>query len=113
MVDDINQIGLKGYFEVDNKGSFLDMFLGRHNNYYLVLNITKYVDNTLGKETPQIKYEPYIFDIDYVVNVSSPNKEEKILKIWVVDVVTSILRTHSIASVIKFNKDITNSTSYK
>jgi hypothetical protein len=44
--DDIDSIGLKGYIEVDNKGSFLDMFLGRHNNYYLVITFTKYFDST-------------------------------------------------------------------
>lgn len=111
--DDIDNIGLTGYIQVDNRGSFLDAFLGRHNVYYVVINITKYKDNELGVQQIQYKYEPYIFDIDSVTNVSSSQKQEKILKIGLVDIVTSILKTHSIASVIKFHKDIVQCGSYK
>jgi hypothetical protein len=35
------------------------------------------------------------------------------LRIWLVDIITSILKNHSIASVIKFNKGLTSSDSYK
>lgn len=113
--DDIDSIGLKGYIEVDNKGSFLDMFLGRHNNYYLVITFTKYLDSTSfwQAEKPLIKYEPYIFDIASVQNLGNPGREDKILRIQLVDVMTSILQSHSIASVIKFHRDITKAKSYK
>lgn len=111
--DDIDNIGLTGYIQVDNRGSFLDAFLGRHNVYYVVINITKYKDNELGVQQIQYKYEPYIFDIDSVTNISSSQKQEKILKIGLVDIVTSILKTHSIASVIKYDKDIVTCGSYK
>lgn len=107
--DSLDSIGLSGYIDVNNASSYLDVFLQRHNNYYLIINITEY-DND---NKPKIKYEPYIFDIDKVQNLSSPNKENKKLRIYLVDVMTSILKTHSIASVIKFNREIIQASSYK
>ncbi len=114
--DDIERIGMKGYIDVINKSSILDTFLGRHNNYYVVINITQYADNfasIFGKQQVLVKYEPYIFDVDYVQNLSNPQKEQKKLRIGLVDIATSILKTHSIVSVIKFDKSITKSNSYK
>lgn len=110
--DDIDRIGMKGYIDVINKNSILDTFLGRHNNYYLVITFTQYMD-TLLQQKPVLKYEPYIFDIDYVQNLSNPQTEDKKLRIGLVDIITSILKTHSIASVIKFHRQLPNSGSYK
>lgn len=108
--DDISSIGLTGYIDVLNISSYLDMFLGRHNNYYLVINFTEYD----GEGTsPQTKYEPYIFDISYVQNLTSPGEERKMLRIGLVDCMTSILKNHSIASVIKQHTDIVTAYSYK
>ena len=108
--DDISTIGLSGYIDVLNVSSYLDMFLGRHNNYYVVINFTEYdSDGT----TAEVKYEPYIFDISYVQNLESPDKEGKKLRIGLVDCMTSILKNHSIASVIKQHTDITTAQSYK
>jgi hypothetical protein len=45
--DDIDRIGMKGYIDVINKNSILDTFLGRHNNYYLVITFTQYMDTFL------------------------------------------------------------------
>jgi hypothetical protein len=58
MEDDLDRIGMKGYIDVINKGSFLDVFLGRHNNYYLVVNITKYADSgsIFAAEKPVLKF---------------------------------------------------------
>lgn len=113
LMDDIDNIGLKGYIEVDNIGSHLDVFLERHNNYYVIINFTQYQDDENGKEIPKMKYQPYIFDIDRVQNLGSPEWEWKSLRIWLVDIVTSILKTHSIASVIKRKKSLASSQSYK
>lgn len=110
LVDDISSIGLTGYIDVLNISSYLDMFLGRHNNYYLVINFTEYDGE--GK-TPETKYEPYIFDISYVQNLTSPDEEKKMLRIGLVDCITSILKNHSIASVIKQHTDIVTAYSYK
>jgi len=63
LVDDISSIGLSGYIDVINTGSYLDLFIGRHNNFYLVINFTEY--DEIAKN-PKTKYEPYIFDISYV-----------------------------------------------
>lgn len=110
--DDIDRIGMKGYIDVINKNSILDTFLGRHNNYYLVITFTQYMDTVL-QQKPVLKYEPYIFDIDYVQNLSNPQTEDKKLRIGLVDIITSILKTHSIASVIKFHRQLPSSGSYK
>lgn len=111
--DNIDNIGLSGYIDVNNISSSLDIFLERHNNYYVIINFTKYQNDENGNQIATIKYQPYIFDIDYIENVGSANRENKRLRIWLVDVVTSILKRHSIASVIKRNKSLTSSTSYK
>lgn len=60
--DKLDSIGLSGYIDVTNTSSFLDIFLQRHNNYYLVMNITECDNNG----NPTTIYEPYIFDIDRV-----------------------------------------------
>lgn len=110
--DDIDSIGMKGYIQVVNKGSALDPFIGRHNNYYLVITITQYA-NQQSKQKPLIKLQPYIFDIDYVENISNPQAEDNVLRLGLIDIVSSVLKTHSIASVIKFHRNITNAKSYK
>jgi hypothetical protein len=60
-----------------------------------------------------VKYEPYIFDIDSVMNLSAPNVEDKKIRVYLVDLMTNILNSHSIASVIRFNTEITKAQSYK
>lgn len=110
LIDDLSSIGLHGYIDVINKGSFLDIFLGRHNNYYLVINITEY--DELG-ERPKTKYEPYIFDISYCQNLTTPEGEIKGIRLGLVDCITSVMKNHSIASVIKFYPKLNSSPSYK
>lgn len=107
--DNLNSIGLAGYIDVKNESSYLDIPLGKHNNYYIVVNITQYNND----DKPIIKYEPYIFDISYVKNLSSPETEKKILRLGLVDCITSVLKEHSIASVIKKFNNISQEKSYK
>lgn len=110
--DSLYSIGLRGYMEVDNTSSWLDKVLNRINQIYVIINITEY-ENINGQIKPFVKYEPYIFDISYVENVNSPDKNPKVLRIGLMDCVTSIIEQHSIASVIQFNRNITTATSYK
>lgn len=112
LVDDIDSIGLSGYIDVNNIGSHLDLFLERHNNYYLIINFTKYQDVN-NNEVATVKFQPYIFEIDRIQSLSNPQAEIKTLRIWLVDLVTKILKTHSIASVIKMHRNITKCQSYK
>lgn len=107
--DNLTTIGFKGYIDIKNDGSQFDTFLNRCNLFYLVLNITEY--NAEGE--PIVKYEPYIFDISYVQNLSHPTEKTQILRIGLVDIITSIFEQHSIASVIRFNSSITKQSSYK
>ena len=110
LIDDLSSIGLHGYIDVKNTGSFLDMFLGRHNNYYLVINITEY--DEMGK-LPKIKYEPYIFDISSCQNLTTPKGEIKGIRLGLIDCFTSIMKNHSIVSVIKRHPNLTTLQSYK
>ncbi|MBO5827410.1 MAG: hypothetical protein J6R59_02965 [Paludibacteraceae bacterium] len=75
----------------------------------MVINITEYNSD----DNPIVKYEPYIFDVKNVVEISSKDSKTQILRVGLVDVITSIFEQHSIASVIQYNKEITTCGSYK
>lgn len=106
--DKLDSIGVTGSIIVSNTGSILEGIFERHNNYYLVINITEQI----GKGS--IKYEPYICDITSVQNITKSFKKEKLVKINFCDIITSILSSHSIASFIKFEgQDVTKCRSYK
>ena len=107
--DELYSIGLRGYMDVINEGSQFDIFLNKANLFYVVINITEY--NSDNK--PIVKYEPYIFDVKNVVEVSQPGAKTQVLRIGLVDIITSIFEQHSIASVIQYNKEITTCGSYK
>ena len=77
--------------------------------FYVVINITEY--NSDNK--PIVKYEPYIFDVKNVTEVSNPSAKTQVLRVGLVDIITSIFEQHSIASVIQYNKEITTCGSYK
>ena len=112
--DNLYSIGLQGYMEVDNTASWLDKIINRVNQFYVIINITEYANDTDGGGTkPFIKYEPYIFDVSYVENISSPQNTNKVLRFGLMDCVTSIIEQHSIASVIQFDRNIVTATSYK
>lgn len=118
--DKLDSIGMSGFVEIDNKTSWMDVVLERHNNYYFVIVISEWADKKTQTQTgvtstfqEVVKYEPYIFDIDSVMNLSAPNVEDKKVRVYLVDLMTSILNSHSIASVIRFNTEITKAQSYK
>ena len=108
--DTLYNIGLKGYVELYDIGSALEGVFERHNNFYFVITFTEYV---LGEAS--LKYEPYIFDVSKVETITKGYKSDKIVRIHLVDVITSILQSHSIASFIKFEgTGVTKNTkSYK
>lgn len=105
--DRLDSIGLKGFVQVQSNDSYLDMFLERHNNFFFILNFTEVSDNKSER------YQPYIFDISWVEQLSNPQSNERKMRIHLVDCMTAILKTHSIASVIRFNNNIVSATSYK
>jgi hypothetical protein len=47
--DKLDSIGMCGYVEIDNKTSWMDVVLERHNNYYFVIVISEW--NNVTKET--------------------------------------------------------------
>lgn len=106
--DRLDSIGVGGYVNIKNDGNALEGIFERHNNYYFVVNITEYVGDV------SIKYEPYIFDIVSVTNITKPFKKDKVVRIQLVDIITSILSSHSIASFIKFEgTEVANCKNYK
>lgn len=108
LTDRLDNISLSGHVVINNEGNALGGVLERHNNYYFVINITEY--GSYGS----LKYEPYIFDIGSIENITNPFKSDKQVKIHLVDIMTSILQSHSIASFIKFETtEVTKCKSYK
>lgn len=106
--DKLDSIGMSGYITVENKGGVLEAIFERHNNFWLVINFTEKVDST------SIKYEPYIFEILSVQNITSKFKKDKLVRVNFVDVITSVLSSHSIASFIKHEGlDVTSTKNYK
>lgn len=107
--DSLNNMGMNGSLTIHNMGSYADLILHRHNAFYIIINFTIIEDE--GKTT---KLEPYIFEIANVQNLSSPDEEDKKLKLNLVNIMTSICMNHNIATVIKLTKgQITKRTSYK
>ena len=106
--DRLDSIGMSGHITVDNKGGVLEAVFERHNNFWLVINFTEQVG------TASIKYEPYIFEILSVTNISKSFSKEKLVRVNFVDVITSVLSSHSIASFIKHEgTDVTSTVNYK
>lgn len=105
--DRLDNIGLCGFVELKSNDSYLDMFLERHNNFFFVLNFTE----VSGQQ--QERYQPYIFDISWIEQLSNPQSNERKMRIHLVDCMTAILKSHSIASVIRFNNNIVQAASYK
>lgn len=107
--DKLDSIGMSGYITVENKGGVLEAIFERHNNFWLVINFTEKVS-----ETSSIKYEPYVFEILSVDNISKQFKKDKLVRVNFVDVITSVLSSHSIASFIKHEgTDVTATKNYK
>lgn len=108
--DSLDTIGLHGYIDVSNEGGVLDGILERHNLFYLVINMTEYFSNGTS-----IKYEPYIFEIDRANQVTKPfNTGSRVVRFHLVDIITAILRSHSIASFIKLTgESVTSCDNYK
>ena len=108
--DSLSNIGTTGYIDIHNTGSYADVFLHRHNSFYVVINIT-----IVGHDNVNIKLEPYIFDISSVENLSSPTEEQnRVLRLNLIDILTSIFNNHSIATVIKMSGgSLVQKSSYK
>lgn len=108
MEDSLDTIGMKCNVELSDVGAALEHVFARPNNYYFVINFTEYV--TGGS----IKYEPYIFAVSSVTTISKGYKQEKRIVMHLVDIMTSILQSHSIASFIKSEgTEVTRCNNYK
>ena len=106
--DSLNSMGMSGSLIIQNLGSFADIILQRPNAFHIVVNFT------IIEEDSTTKLEPYIFDISSVQNLSSPDVEDKKLKINLIDIMTSVCMNHNIATLIKLtNGTITKRGSYK
>lgn len=108
--DTLDSIGLRGHIDVVNEGGVLEGVVERHNLFYLVINITEFV--TADKS---LKYEPYIFEIESVSQVTNNFRSgSRTLRFHLIDVMTSILKSHSIASFIRFSgTEVTKIKNYK
>lgn len=110
--DRLDSISLRGYVQIKNSGSAYNVFLERHDNFYFIINITQYI--TQNGQEKSIKLQPYIFDISKTQNISHPSKQpEKIIRLHLVDYMTSILSTHSFCSLIKHRSKLLECDNYK
>lgn len=107
--DSLNSMGLSGTITIHNLGSFADIILQRPDAFHIVVNFT-----IIDSESSTTKLEPYIFDISSVQNLSSPDEEDKKLKLILVDIMTSVCMNHNISTLIKLSQGtITKRGSYK
>lgn len=105
--DRLDQFGMNGYIQLNDSYSYLDIYLTRYHNFYLVINISQKTKDGI------VCYEPYVLDITKVQQIQKKESNGKKMRITFVDCMTSVMKSHSIASVIKFNRNITKQTSYK
>lgn len=107
--DTLNNMGINGYMEMHNLGSYADIMLHRHNSFYIVLNIT-----LVNSEKITTKLEPYIFEISNVENLSSPTDEDRKIRLHLTDIMTAVCSNHHIATLLKLtNGSIATHKSYK
>lgn len=111
--DNLNQIGFSGHLDVKNDSSSFDLFLGKIEDYFVVINITEYTKNESGEIEPLLKYEPYIFVATKVQQMTPTDSGNKIIRIAVEDYVTNILKTHSYGNLVHRFPDIHLVTNYK
>lgn len=108
MNDILGNFGLTACVELFNDGGCYDTVLQRHNCYHFVVTIS-----ILGDGDDSVKLEPYVFDIVNVEPLPPKSSHERRMKLNLVDLITSVAKQHSIASVIKCYPNIVNSSSYK
>lgn len=105
--DRLDEMGMSGYIEAKDSFGYLGMYLTRYHNFFVVVNISQKINGGI------VHYEPYIFDITKVQQTSSSQSNQKQIIIHMIDCMTSVMKSHTIASVIKFNQSITSASSYK
>lgn len=105
--DSLATIGLTATAELVNDGFQYDSILQKYHCFYFAVNITL-VDG--GKS---VKMQTYLFDIESTDFVPPQVENENIVRLQLIDSLSAIMKQHSIASVIKMNKDIVRASSYK
>lgn len=107
--DRLADFGYSGYIDIVNSGEQFNFILDRLNCYHLVINFRLAENETCG-----IRFEPFIFDVTSVSNVLDNSGETKqILRLNFVDIFTYIAQQHSMATVIKFDPNISKKSSYR
>lgn len=110
--DSLESIGVNGYIDFNNSSSNLVQFLGKIENYFIILNITECMRDG-DKMKHLYKYEPYIFVATSSQTLTPVDTDNKIIRVFVEDYFTNILRTHSFISLLQFNSSILEITNYK
>lgn len=111
--DNLNTIGFNGYIDIKNDASSLDVFLGKIDDYFVVINITEYTENDKNESVPLLKYEPYVFVASKFQQMTPTDSANTVVRVHLEDCVTSILRSHSFANLVHYNPDIYQVTNYK
>lgn len=110
--DDLNSIGVNGYIDVINMTSHLDLFLGKLEDYFVVINLTEYTVKD-GNPVPVFKYEPYVFVATSVDTLTPIDSENKVLRIKLESYITNILKTHAFGDLLIKKPQILKCLNYK
>lgn len=111
--DNLNSIGMSGYINLINQTANMDIFLGKLEDYYIVINITEYMTNNNNQKVPLYRYEPYIFVGVSVDTLTPADSDKKVLRIGLEDCLTNILKTHSYGNLLIHYPSIWEVTNYK
>lgn len=111
--DNLNSIGISGSIDVRNESSHLELFLGKSDDYFVVINISEFITNKDGKEEPLYRYEPYIFVITAIETLTPADTDNKVLRVKMEDYITNIMKTHSFNLLLKHAPQIMEVKNYK
>ena len=111
--DNLNSIGVSGSIDVRNESSHLEIFLGKNDDYFVVINISEFIMGKDGKEEPLYRYEPYIFVITAIETLTPADTDNKVLRIKMEDYITNIMKTHSFNCLLKHAPQIMEVKNYK
>lgn len=99
--DTLMQFGVKGDMVVADNHNSLSFILEQFISFELVVNIVQKV----GEDAPNLRYEPYIFNIIGVEPMTPPNEQPKKLKITFEDALTANAKKTSLGAFLKLNSD--------
>lgn len=95
--DTLTDFGMSGDMTVIDNNNSLSFILEQFISFELVINIVQ----KIGENTPNLRFEPYIFNIINVEPITPPNEQLKKLKIFFEDALTATSKRTSLGTFLK------------